>query len=42
LLQASSLELITGNIDKFQYAGGGSHIIADPTEYSGTWYGVYQ
>jgi hypothetical protein len=42
LLQASSLELLNRNIGKFQYLGGGDHIVADSTEYSGTWYGVYQ
>jgi hypothetical protein len=45
LLQASSDEFLTGNIGKFQYAGG--DIIADPANpivESGTqtWYGVYQ
>jgi hypothetical protein len=42
LLRAGSFELIEDNIGKFQYAGGGNHIIANPTEYSGTWYGLYQ
>jgi hypothetical protein len=42
LLRASDYQLLTENIGKFQYDGGGDHIIADPTEDSGTWYGVYQ
>jgi hypothetical protein len=42
LLKASSFELITENIGKFQYVGGGNHIDADPTEDNGVWYGVYK
>jgi hypothetical protein len=36
LLQASTSDLITRNIGKFQYIGGGDHIYADST------YGRYQ